>query len=201
VSRYRITAAGRAALKRHLAEDNRQGFGEAASPFADQHRDWDAKEVQVEGTTRTARMRYNAAESPITMLARRKDKDGTAYLEAEHVTAAERLREDFELSHMGPRIGQNWEKFLTGGERGGFHPGDMGGSGSDAARARVAAAMRDLGPGLGDAVLRVCCFLEGIETAEKRLGWAARSGKVVLRIALQRLARHYETYQHSPLIG
>ena len=56
---------------------------------------------------------------------------------------------------------------------------------------RVAKAMEALGPGLSDIVFRVCCFLEGLETAEKRLGWSARSGKVVLKIALERLAPHY----------
>ena len=52
-------------------------------------------------------------------------------------------------------------------------------------------------------VLRCCCYLEGLEVAEKRMGWSARSGKVVLRIALQRLRRHYdEAYGRSgPLIG
>ena len=60
-----------------------------------------------------------------------------------------------------------------------------------------------LGPGLGDMALRCCCYLEGLEAAEKRLGWSARSGKIVLRIALQRLRRHYEeTYGgDAPLIG
>ena len=52
--------------------------------------------------------------------------------------------------------------------------------------------MDDLGPGLADVVMRVCCFLEGLESAEKRLGWSARSGKIVLKIGLQRLKRHYE---------
>ena len=51
--------------------------------------------------------------------------------------------------------------------------------------------MEALGPGLSDIVFRICCFLEGLETAEKRLGWSARSGKVVLKIALERLAAHY----------
>ena len=52
-------------------------------------------------------------------------------------------------------------------------------------------------------VLRVCCFLEGIELTERRLGWSARSGKIVLRLALMRLERYYaETYgRGSPLIG
>ena len=60
------------------------------------------------------------------------------------------------------------------------------------ARVRVAKALEALGPGLSDIVFRVCCFLEGLETAEKRLGWSARSGKVVLKIALERLAAHYQ---------
>jgi hypothetical protein len=119
------------------------------------------------------------------------------------VEAAERLREDFEVAQMGPRVAQNWERFLTGGDRGSFHGEGGLAQGPKAARDRVAAALRDLGPGLGDVALRVCCFLEGIEAAEQRMGWAARSGKIVLRIALQRLRRHYdETYgKHGPRIG
>lgn len=65
--------------------------------------------------------------------------------------------------------------------------------GPRAARKRVSDALDDLGPGLSDVVMRVCCFLEGMESAEKRLGWSARSGKVVLKIGLQRLLHHYET--------
>lgn len=201
VASYEITAVGRAALLRMLAEDDHNGLAEAATPFADQHRDWDSREVSAEDGPR--RIRYNLAESPVAVLGRRRDKDGKLFLEPELVNAAERLREDFELSQMGPRVTQNWERFLTGGDRGGFRPEAGQAEGPRAARDRVAAALRDLGPGLGDVALRVCCFLEGIEAAEQRLGWAARSGKIVLRIALQRLHRHHlETYGKSgPLIG
>jgi hypothetical protein len=67
----------------------------------------------------------------------------------------------------------------------------------------VAQALSDLGPGLSDVALRCCCFLEGLEMAEKRMGWSARSGKIVLRIALQRLKRYYGETQGGagPMIG
>ena len=203
VTSYEMSATGRSALKRMMDEEEagRAGLAEAASPFGAQHREWGEREIGDAGAPR--RVRYNLAESPVAILGRRRDKDGRVFLEADLVEAAERLREDFELAQMGPRVAQNWERFLTGGDRGGFRAETGGAEGPRAARDRVAFALRDLGPGLGDVALRVCCFLEGIEAAERRMGWAARSGKIVLRIALQRLQRHYlEAYGKSgPLIG
>jgi Domain of unknown function (DUF6456) len=37
----------------------------------------------------------------------------------------------------------------------------------------------------------ICCELKGLEDAEKANGWPQRAGKVVLQIALTRLAKHY----------
>ncbi|QYK43353.1 MAG: helix-turn-helix domain-containing protein [Paracoccaceae bacterium] len=203
IATYEITSAGRAALRRMIDDDGTAppGMAEAATPFADQHRTWD--ERPIAGPDGPRRMRYNLAESPVAVLGRRRDKDGKPFLEPALVVAAERLREDFELAQMGPRVTQNWERFLTGGDRGSFRPEAGRAEGPQNARDRVAAALRDLGPGLGDVCLRCCCFLEGLEVAEKRMGWAARSGKIVLRIALIRLKRHYdETYGPAgPLIG
>ena len=192
VSRYRITEAGRAALRRFLAQDRHhkscaQGLAEDASPFLAQHADW---KVRLSPDA-AHRLRVNLAESPLGVLARKKDRAGQPFLSLDLVLAGERLREDFEAAQMGPRIGQNWEKFLTGGDRGGLGHGADLLSGPTAARARVADALGALGPGLGDVALRVCCFLEGLESTEKRMGWSARSGKIVLRIALQRLNQHY----------
>ena len=64
-------------------------------------------------------------------------------------------------------------------------------------------ALRELGPGLGEIALRCCCHLEGLERTERNMGWSARSGKIVLRIALQRLKRHYDETltQESQMIG
>lgn len=199
IARYRITQAGRAAVSRMLAEAENaaqranQGFAEAASPFLAQHGGLGAvpghlPEAPGKGRSKA---RYHFGESPLTALARRKDRDGTPFLSHALVSAGERLREDFELAQMGPRTGQNWDRFLTGAVDESFGPGDAMG-GSKPARDRVAGALRDLGPGLGDVALRCCCYLEGLEATEKRMGWSARSGKIVLRIALQRLKRHYE---------
>lgn len=202
VATYEISSVGKAALKRMVDEEARgAGFAESQTAFGDQHQDWDTRTLAEDGGPR--RIRYNLAESPVAVLGRRRDKDGKLFLEPDLVVAAERLREDFELAQIGPRVAQNWERFLTGADRGSFRAEAGIADGPRAARERVAAALRDLGPGLGDVALRVCCFLEGIETTEQRLGWAARSGKIVLRIALQRLRRHFdETYGRSgPLIG
>jgi hypothetical protein len=196
VARYAITQAGKSALKRLLDDDRRRrradGFAEAASPFQAQHAEFGEVHV-TDGEGRRKPIRVNLAESPLVTLARRKGPDGAPFLTADLVQAGERLREDFERAQMGPRVGQNWDRFLTAGtDRGGFSNDSGLAEGPRAARERVAAAMEALGPGLSDVVIRVCCFLEGLETTERRLGWSARSGKVVLKIGLQRLLKHYK---------
>ncbi|MFQ5439063.1 MAG: DUF6456 domain-containing protein [Paracoccaceae bacterium] len=199
-----LAGAGRAALKRILArceprDPSEQGFAEVASPFREQHAEWETRGNTANGRRR---LKYNLGESPITALGRRLDRQGNPFLSSQQVQAGERLREDFEMAQMGPNITQNWDRFLTAGQRG-ISGGHGPSEGSGAARARVLDALGALGPGLGDIALRCCCYLEGLEAAEKRMGWSARSGKIVLRIALERLRRHYEETHGtlSPLIG
>ena len=105
--------AGRARAPR------RTGFAEAQAPFQEQHRFFAERTVMAEDGSGERRLRFNLAESPLSVLGRKRDKDGAAYLTAELIEAGERLREDFELAQMGPRVAQNWERFLTaGGARG-----------------------------------------------------------------------------------
>ncbi|MEJ6388639.1 DUF6456 domain-containing protein [Gymnodinialimonas ulvae] len=196
LARYGITNAGKSALKRLIEEDRRRrmgnaGFAEGPTPFQGQHATWGARKVAGDNG-KPMPLRVNLSESPLASLARRKGPDGKPFLGPDLVQAGERLREDFERAQMGPRVGQNWDRFLTGGDRGGFLSDGGIAEGPRAARKRVSDALDDLGPGLADVVMRVCCFLEGMESAEKRLGWSARSGKVVLKIGLQRLLQHYE---------
>jgi hypothetical protein len=198
IARYFITNTGRAALRRLTAEDENRagGFTErSADPKGDAG--WDIAEI--EGGNRPP-MRGYPNESPLVGLARRKDRDGKPFLPRDLVAVGERLREDYELVEIGMGGTETWESFMNG-----QIPEDVtdGPKGAVAAHGRIKNALTDLGPGLGDVVLRCCCFLEGLEQTEKKMGWSARSGKIVLRIALQRLKRHYEETQgrYGPMIG
>jgi len=60
------------------------------------------------------------------------------------------------------------------------------------ARKRFEAASQAAGPGLQDILWRIVCGGEGMRDAETALGWPARAGKVVLTIALDRVANFYQ---------
>ena len=207
ITRYQITASGRSALAGMMANsESAQARKQSAGGMAEAPAGFDhAKPLTDAPKDKTARkrIRYNTIESPLAALARRRDRDGEPFLTADMVNAGEHLREDFELAQMGPRVTQDWDRFLTHSDRGAVTGGSGAPTGPSDARARVANALSELGPGLSDVVLRCCCYLEGLETVEKKLGWSARSGKIVLRIALLRLRRHYvETAgPGGPMIG
>ena len=76
-------------------------------------------------------------------------------------------------------------------------------------RARAASAPRwtSAGPGLADILWRIVCAGEGMRQAETALGWPARAGKLVLGLALDRIAEHYrirlsdQCWSGGPLSG
>ena len=189
VSRYRITKTGRdamASLDGKAQGPGGAGFHDAPAAFRHDRQDSAFRDAAA----RRRRLRYGHAETPLIALARRRDRDGLHFLSADLVRAGECLREDFDLAGIAPAPQASWDQIMADCT---MRPADCGLKGSPAAaRRRLLAALRELGPGLGDVALRCCCYLEGLETAERRMGWSARSGKIVLRIALQRLRRHYD---------
>lgn len=80
---------------------------EAAAEFthADRHRQWEDREITDPEDGCRRRPRVNIAESPLLMLARRREWMGGPFLLPDLVAAGERLREDFELAQMGARVG------------------------------------------------------------------------------------------------
>ncbi|MBP1804329.1 DUF6456 domain-containing protein [Rubellimicrobium aerolatum] len=194
VRRYRITTPGRAMLRRLLDGRRQGGLAEGPAAFLGAV----ASEEVVEDA-RLRHMRSALAESPLCALARRRDEDGRPFLPRGLVAAGERLREDFEIAQeLRPSL-EDWDALLERLPDLQALPPATQAPGPEAARARIERALADLGPGLADVALRACCLLEGLEQVEKRLGWSARSGKVVLRIALERLGQHYRL--DVPTIG
>jgi hypothetical protein len=157
-------------------------------PFRTQHAEID-KEHHAD-LDRTVLI--NLEESPIAALARRPAKDGKPWLSPDLVAAAERLRRDFEIGRLQPRVTANWSASVNSGRRTGNTGGvadltDM----ALAARASVDRALEAVGGELAGLLVDVCCFLKGVETVERERQWPARSAKLVLRIGLQSLAKHY----------
>lgn len=137
-----------------------------------------------------ARVTVNDSESPLAWLARRKGRDGRTMIGHSQFIAGEKLRADFTRAHLAPRVTSSWSGIARDRNCGGADAATM----TDAiiaARQRVRIALDACGPELSGVLLDVCCFLRGLEDVERERGWPARSAKVVLQLALDRLARHY----------
>lgn len=143
----------------------------------------------------TRHLRVNLAESPLDWLARRKDKSGRPFLSRAQVQAGERLRADYETGRMGQKVTASWDMALAASDRRRVRSQARDGLTTNeralAARQRVHDALEAAGPGLDDILLQVCCLSRGLEAAERALNWPRRSARLILRIALQRLALHY----------
>ncbi|MBC7311937.1 MAG: hypothetical protein H5U11_05530 [Rhizobium sp.] len=157
--------------------------------FLKQHRDM-ADETLVENGRRRP-VRRNLAESPLSGLARLKDRNGAAYYDEQAIAAGERLAMDFERGGLQPRITASFEPRLAGRVRGAGPASVEIADSALGARARVNAAIEAMGPELAGVALDVCCFMKGLETVERERQWPARSAKLMLRAALLALARHY----------
>lgn len=171
------TAEGRAHLRRALAPEG----------FAAQHREMRTETASV--GDETAEVAVNTAESPLAWLAGRRDRTGAPLITAEQYEAGRRLAADHARGHGAARVTQSWDVSGVRGEA----PRDRLAASEVAldARRRVERALRAVGPGLAEVLVAVCCEELRLEAVERRQGWPARSAKVVLRLALDRLAEHY----------
>lgn len=123
----------------------------------------------------------NVAESPLAWLGAR------GLVDARQIEAGERLRGDYERAALAPSVTMRWGDVRVDGGGGGSDPATA----QLAAKRRFDAAIAALGRGLGDVAWRVVCAGEALPSAEKALGWPTRSGRLVLTLALDRLADHY----------
>ena len=127
----------------------------------------------------------NLAESPLGWLMRR------GMISRRQYDAGEQMRGDFHMASLGPRVTMRWEAAGHNKVARGPHTGVDPSTAQIAAKARFEAAVRAAGPGLSDMLWRVVCSGDGLADAERAMGWPVRAGKVVLGLALDRVADHY----------
>lgn len=137
--------------------------------------------------TKSARrsVTVNEVESPLGWLRSR------GHLSRRQFEAGEQLRADWEAAQLSPSVTMRWDPSpVVKGK---------GASGTDmtrserqiAAKRRFDHALAEAGPGLSDILWRIVCAGEGMRDAETALGWPARAGKLVLAMALDRIADYY----------
>lgn len=180
-----LTSKGRQALKKvrsRLALLNaRKGVGKATTVLA-------------------ARPSFNVSESPLGWLKSRKGADGRALVGDKQFAAGERLRAEFTFAQLTPRVTMNWAGLaLSRKTRGGAGHVAPPADNVVAARMRVTAALRAVGPEFADILIDVCGHLKGLEAISKSEGWPSRSAKLLLDRALTSLARHYGLITEVPV--
>ncbi len=138
-----------------------------------------------QGRTVNRTVTVNVAESPLSWLHTR------GHLTDQQLLAGEKLRSDYEAAAMGSNITMSWENIpLTRSKRGaptGLNRTER----MMTAKQRFDDAILALGPDLSDIAWRVICAGESMSVAEREMAWPVRSAKLVLRIALDRLAGFY----------
>jgi Domain of unknown function (DUF6456) len=128
----------------------------------------------------------NLAESPLGWLKAR------GLINDRHFAAGELLRRDFERARLGARVTMVWDGAPMDGNRRRSKDPAAPTIAQISAKQRFDAAIAHAGHGLSDILWRVVCAGEAMPSAEKALGWPVRAGRVVLTLALDRVADSYQ---------
>lgn len=143
------------------------------------------EQILKDGDGIARKVMVHLGESPLLWLRSRKLLTDRQFL------AGETLRRDWEMAGLGPRVTMRWDASPPSGGHRGVHGMPDPTVAQLSARERFHGALRDAGPGLSDILWRVVCAGEGIGHAEKALQWPSRAGKLVLTLALDRVAGFY----------
>ena len=144
-----------------------------------------ASSTEMPGVRPIRSVTVNMAESPLGWLLAR------GFVSQRQFDAGERLRSDWERAQLAPHVTMAGDAAPVARGRGGTAvQSDLNGAQIDAKR-RFDDAIASAGPGLADILWRIVCAGEGMRDAETALGWPARAGKLVLTLALDRIADYY----------
>ena len=178
---YVLSAAGRARVARERSSPD-EAYAAQHQPIIDR------PVMDCDGDVRIAR--GHDADRVLRRLSLLRDGAGRPWLDGAELTAAARLKADWERAEIGVVRGSDWSAPPKGSTaRAG------GADGAIAvhcdARRRVSDALGRLAPPLRAVVERVCLREEGLEALERAEAWPTRSGKIALKLALAQLAAGY----------
>lgn len=184
-SQLRVTKAGRAWLRRMAAPSD---------PFQQQHQDRQIVDLEEPGKSAgTSPLTVNVAAGPLLWLRHRTDRKGEPLISEAQFRAGQRFAAELEKG----AITTGYACSLSLGEErvdGGRGRNGTAEALSDivlTARRNIDKATAFLGQDLSKVAIDVCFYEVKLADIEKRQGWPVRSAKVVLAIALDRLACHY----------
>jgi hypothetical protein len=130
----------------------------------------------------------NLTESPLGWLKAR------GLVDERQFEAGEMLRADWERAQLGAAVTMRWDAPPPAKAARAAPAASSPTLAQIAAKRRFEAAADAVGAGLNDVLWRIVCAGEGMRDAERALGWPARAGRVVLGLALDRLADHYRLH-------
>lgn len=157
-------------------------------PFLAQHQIRSIHTIADPVTKLPAAVLVNEAEDPLGYLLHRRVITKTQY------DAGEKLRRDYTFAKLAPKLTADLSLPRVDTSKASAVVPDL----ALAAGQRFRIALRALGPGLSDIVFDICCDLKGLEDCERSRDWPRRSAKVVLCMALDRLADHYGLATQGP---
>jgi Domain of unknown function (DUF6456) len=191
-----LSNVGRSALRAALVND--------ATRMGTRHGAAAARSGPRTATNRVLGRRPQVGRAPgrkmlVEQLGARRDAQGQPLLSIEQVSAALRLANDFNLGQLQPRVTARWS------QEGGGKPQRRGApdGGSElpeitaSAQTRWRAALTAIGGDLANVVIDVTCLEQGLETVEAQRHWPSGAGRVVLKLALDRLVEHYGMRRHA----
>lgn len=179
---YVLSEAGHARVTREAALPG-EGFAAQHRPIVERAL------IDNEGDVRLAR--GHDADRVLRRLAALRDGAGRTWLDSAELSAAARLKSDWERGEVGLVRGSDWSAPPKGATARGVCVHDAAMAARCDARRRVTDALAALAPPLRTVVERVCLHEEGLEALERAEAWPARSGKLALKLALAQLAVCY----------
>jgi hypothetical protein len=134
--------------------------------------------------------RAESQSAVLDQLRQRADTSGRPWIGPAAHLAGERLAAELTFAGMLPKMTMDWSRGAPS-DRGGARHGLNATEAATSARQRADQALRAVGPDFAGVLIDVCGFDKGLETLERERNWPVRSAKVVVRLALDALARHY----------